>query len=217
MEIKTEHQKKVRAIVLVEWDFFQKVQNEGGRAGCQDDWTTFEIMRTSQFETWTDELLDSYGQDLAEAAQAGRNPLAEKYAYMMKYTSPDEYARMEQLLPPISPEKQALVDEAAAYQVKWRLEYENQYPALAGRGRPVHSYEDQPWSVSFETYFKGEALTWSERTLRLYVAYVQGLSDRGGNQILEVMKHTVRFYGYEDLAQAEKGQKNAEVAGSSLV
>ncbi|MBQ8307067.1 MAG: DUF4125 family protein [Blautia sp.] len=208
MEIKTDHQKKVRQIVLAEWDFFQKVQNEGGRAGCQDDWTTFEIMRTSQFETWSDELLTSYQQDLEEAAEAGRNPLAEKYAYMMKYTSPEEYSRMEKLLPPIPPEKQALVDAAADCQVAWRLEYEERYPALAGRGRPVHSSEDQPWSVSFETYFKGEALTWSERTLRLYAAYVRDLKEQGINQILEVMKHTVAFYGYPDLDAAEKGQKN---------
>ncbi len=35
----------IDAIVLHEWQQFDKVKNEGGRADCQDDWNTFSIMR----------------------------------------------------------------------------------------------------------------------------------------------------------------------------
>lgn len=39
-----------RQIVEKEWLMFQQVQGVNGRAACQDDWTTFLIMRLSQFE-----------------------------------------------------------------------------------------------------------------------------------------------------------------------
>ena len=41
-----------RQIVEKEWLMFQQVQGVNGRAACQDDWTTFLIMRLSQFEGW---------------------------------------------------------------------------------------------------------------------------------------------------------------------
>ena len=36
-------------IVDEEWAQFQLVNNQGGRASCQDDWRQFSIMRGSQF------------------------------------------------------------------------------------------------------------------------------------------------------------------------
>ena len=41
-----------KQIIEKEWLMFQKVQDVNGRASCQDDWTTFLIMRISQFEGW---------------------------------------------------------------------------------------------------------------------------------------------------------------------
>ena len=41
-----------RQIVEKEWLMFQQVQGVNGRAACQDDWSTFLIMRLSQFEGW---------------------------------------------------------------------------------------------------------------------------------------------------------------------
>ena len=45
----TEKAKLINDIVNMEWDFFQKTQNVGGRADCQDQLVTFGIMRRSQF------------------------------------------------------------------------------------------------------------------------------------------------------------------------
>ena len=39
----------VQKIIEVEWNQFQMVKNEGGRAACQDDWNTFQLMRESHF------------------------------------------------------------------------------------------------------------------------------------------------------------------------
>ena len=84
----------IAKIVAMEWDMFQHVVNIGGRAACQDDPETFRIMRSSQAMAWSEDSLASYLEDLAAAAQAGRNLLTEKYARMMEFTAPLEYARI---------------------------------------------------------------------------------------------------------------------------
>ena len=43
-----EKEELVNAIVQLEWEAFDKVDNLGGRAGCQNDGETFSIMRKSQ-------------------------------------------------------------------------------------------------------------------------------------------------------------------------
>ena len=59
-----EREALIDEVIEREWEQFQYVQNEGGRASCQDDHETFVIMRKSQFMNWTQELLESYRQDL---------------------------------------------------------------------------------------------------------------------------------------------------------
>ena len=46
-------QEKIEKLIQMEWEDFQKVNNEGGRASCQDDPETFFIMRRSHFAPWT--------------------------------------------------------------------------------------------------------------------------------------------------------------------
>mgnify|MGYP003462291842 CR=1 FL=1 len=69
----------IENIIALEWEAFDKVENEGGRADCQDDYETFYIMRKSQYLAWTDELLESYYNDLVMAANKGWNLIMEKY------------------------------------------------------------------------------------------------------------------------------------------
>ena len=63
----------VNELVMLEWQAFDKVQNEGGRASCQDDWDTFSIMRRAQYDTWTDEMLKSFTDDFYNANEQGWN------------------------------------------------------------------------------------------------------------------------------------------------
>ncbi|MGE4487789.1 MAG: DUF4125 family protein, partial [Synergistaceae bacterium] len=42
----------IESIIQMEWEFFDKVENEGGRASCQDNWETFSKMRRSQYMAW---------------------------------------------------------------------------------------------------------------------------------------------------------------------
>ena len=86
----------IEKIVELEWQQFQKVQNEGGRASCQDNRPTFNIMRTSQFLVWEMEILESYYQDLQDADAKGWNLLTEKYARMMESTAPVQYEQLKE-------------------------------------------------------------------------------------------------------------------------
>ncbi|MBQ8166292.1 MAG: DUF4125 family protein, partial [Lachnospiraceae bacterium] len=58
--LRDENSDSVSKIVKLEWEMFDKVKNEGGRADCQDDWNTFSIMRKSQYMAWSDALCESY-------------------------------------------------------------------------------------------------------------------------------------------------------------
>ena len=86
-------------IVDEEWAQFQLVNNQGGRASCQDDWRQFDIMRRSQFSVWPETLLQSYYSDLLTAGIEGRNLIFSKYAYMMERTDPAGYERIKHVLP----------------------------------------------------------------------------------------------------------------------
>ena len=90
---------------------FQTVKNIGRKASCQDNKKTFYLIRSSQFRSWSIEILDSYLIDLKEAEGKGRNLLTEKYARMMESTSPEEYNGIKNQLPALEEGIVFLVDE----------------------------------------------------------------------------------------------------------
>lgn len=191
-------------IINIEWAFFDKAQNIGGRADCQDNWKTFYIMRSSQFRAWEVPILESYFGDLQAAENEKRNPVAEKYGYMMARTSPAEYAAIADQLPPRSPEKLALIDRQCERHVVWLEDLAARYPRLTGNGRPIRREADGPWQTSFETYLWGELSTYSMATLKLYDAFTQRLEEQGKNLNEMVLLNEVRQYGFESLDAVEK-------------
>lgn len=194
----------IDTLVDLEWEAFQLVNNEGGRAACQDDRKTFVIMRKSQFLTWSGEMLNCYWHDLLTARDEGRNLLAEKYARMMQYTAPEAYAQIEELLPERSAAETALVDEICAIQLAWHQDFASAYPRLASRGRPLVSTGEHG-VTSCEIYLRGELLTYSLQTLTAYAAHVRRLKAQNVNMNLMLMNHMVGFYGHASLEQAEAG------------
>ena len=52
-------QELIAQIVAQEWAQFNDVQNNGGRASCQNNPKEFEIMRSSQLKTWSEDVLKS--------------------------------------------------------------------------------------------------------------------------------------------------------------
>lgn len=195
-------------IIAIEWNEFQKVENEGGRAACQDNRKTFEIARKSQFLSWNEEMLKSYFNDLTKATEEGRNLLTEKYARMMESTAPDKYEIIKDKLPAISDNMKKLIEDIIKIRIKWAEDFAELYPKISGNGRLIHSYEDNAYSTSSETYLRGELSTYSEKSIELYYEYVIKLQEQGKNQAMMIMENTAEAYGYKSLDEAENKLSN---------
>jgi hypothetical protein len=195
------------AIIEREWTMFQAVPSAGGKAVCQEDPDTFRIMRASQAASWSEAALESYLNDLTEAENSGRNLLTEKYARMMQSTWPDEYARIEHLLPPLDPMAAELIQETVGVILKWEQELSEKYPHILRRARPIFTTEDSPGITSQETYLKGELATYSARTLELYLAHIRQLESEGVNGSAITLAHTMRLYGFNSLEEANERLK----------
>ena len=111
----------VHQIIAREWELFQSVHNTGGRASCQDNYEEFNIMRSSQWAIFSLPVLRSYLDDLILAGHRDRNPVMEKYAYMMKYSAPDEYEGIKEFLPVISEQKVEIVEKIVKIYLEWEL------------------------------------------------------------------------------------------------
>ena len=98
---KMEKEKIIEEILEKEWKYFSNLNNIGGRADCQDNREDFIIMRKSPWETFNEETLISYLEDL----NSKNNPLFQKYAQMMKYNSPEEYEKIKDILEKASEKK----------------------------------------------------------------------------------------------------------------
>lgn len=190
-------------LVSLEWEAFDKVENEGGRADCQDDWNTFSIMRRSQYETWTKEMLKSYIGDFRRANKKGWNLITEKYGRMMESTAPLRYARIRDSLPPIPDMKKEIIEEIVKIQVGWMEAFALEYPKAAGSARRIHTAEDTALDTSYETYLRGELSTYSDETLDLYGRFIAGLCREDQNLAKMIMTNTARLYGYASLEELE--------------
>ena len=135
--------------------------------------------------------------------------LSEKYARMMKSTSPLEYAQIEHLIPPLEPEVPLLIDKIVEIILEWEEELSKKFPYIIKRGRPIYSSEDTPFATSMETYLRGEFATYSKRTLGLYHEHLlkQRSENINGSEI--ILEHTIKQYGYESLEEANEKLKTS--------
>ncbi len=190
-------------IARLEFEAFDKVKNLGGRADCQDDWFTFSVMRKSQYFTWNKTMLMQYYYDFGREYEKGHNLIEEKYGRMMESTAPQEYEQIKDHFPVVDDQKKSIIEAIAAMQVKWMEEFAAKYPNLAGNARSIHTYEDDPWNTSYETYLRGEISTYSDKMLQLYGQYIVEYAKSGRNPAKEIMEHSVLMYGYENMEEAE--------------
>lgn len=195
--------KSIAELILKEWNQFQKVQNEGGRASCQNHMKEFVMNRLAQFLTWSDEMRESYYQDLDDAEAVSWNLLTEKYARMMRYTAPEQYAALCNRLPVISENKERMVEQIVAIQVRWQQEYTRVYPKVSRGSRPTSSDSDANYVTSFETYLRCELYTYSERTLQAYLRHAQDMERRGINMTILNLEFMAKLYGFSSLQEME--------------
>ena len=209
-EIKRKNNPKdelINRIIEAEWSMFDEVNNEGGRAACQDDEWTFYAMRYSQHNAFSVEMLESYEQDIMDAVQEGRNLLTEKYAYMMEYTDPAYFEKnLRKHLPQVSAGKEEIVARAANLSIKFQQDFEKKYPACAKAGRPLTGTDGT--DVSLHVYTLGELKTYSVRTLELYIRDMRESETNGENIAFRIHRSTALFYGYDSLDEAERRLQN---------
>ena len=197
----------VRDIVCTEFAMFDQVQNQGGRADCQDNWPAFSLMRGAQFLAWDEKTLLSYREDLARAEEEGRNPVSEKYAYMMEYSSPEEFEQIRNRLPVCSPEKLELIEEALKIFLRQTEDFMEKYPSFRRRSRPIYAEGDSPNFTSIETYTRGELKTYSEETLHSYLEWMKKEEAEGRKIVNQIYENTVYGYGYSSLEEADRAQR----------
>ena len=190
-------------IAKLEYAAFDEVTNEGGRAVCQDNWGTFSIMRLSQYNNWTHEMLVRYATDFLLAYGSGLNLISEKYARMEESTAPEEWEKIKDNFPPIDDETKNIIEAIVGIQVKWMEDFAEKYPSFAGNARSIHTSEDTVFNTSYETYLRGELSTYSGMMLTLYGGFVTSLLKDGKNLAYLTMEQTAKLYGYESVEGAE--------------
>ena len=201
-----EKEKIIEKILEKEWKYFSNLNNIGGRADCQDNREDFIIMRKSQWETFNEETLLSYLEDL----NSKNNPLFQKYAQMMKYNSPEEYKKIKDILEKASDEKTDLVNKIMFIYMEWEKEFFERYPIFSSMGRPLYSSEDDDIETSIETYLRGELLSYSEKTLKLYLNYVIDNKEKNINLAIKNMDNLARMQGFNDSDEVEEYYKNLQ-------
>ncbi|MCR4922904.1 MAG: DUF4125 family protein [Lachnospiraceae bacterium] len=192
-------------IAKLEFEAFDKVKNEGGRAECQNNWPTFSIMRRSQYLTWDKTMLLQYIYDFRREMRQGHNLITEKYGRMMESTAPEEYEKIKDNFIALTDEKKSIIDTVAGLQVQWMEKFAAEYPKLAGQARSIRSSQDNLYNTSYETYLRGELGTYSDKMLELYARFIVSLAREGRNLAYETMENSAHLYGYKDLKGAEMG------------
>lgn len=195
---------KIEQIIRIEWDMFQRTENIGGRASCQDDFETFYIMRRTQYETWREDMVDVYLDFAAACQKDGRNLVTEKYANMMQYTDLHYYNKhLKPYLPETPAESFPLINKIVAAMIYWEIDFAKAYPKLAGAGRPITSDQDKYGFTSMETYARGELETYPVGLLQLYAEYIDELLAYDKNLSMMSQEIMVHLYGYESIEAAE--------------
>lgn len=191
----------VEEIIVIEWEF--SVQSKNYSCMCQGGKEMYAIVRSNILTTWCDKLQKSYYQDLCNAKVEGRNPMEEKYEYILERTNPEAYEKRKGNLPERSLEKEWLMNWISESLVLWQEELEKDYPHLIGPKNAIRKNADNQTFTSFETMLWGELATYSVPTLRLYAAYVEHLQKSRNNLNRLILENAVARYGYTSLVDAE--------------
>lgn len=189
----------VDKIVEIEWSYFTNLKNTGGRASCQDNREEFFLTRKSQWESLNEDILKSYLDDLEEYKRNKRNPLFEKYAYMMQYTHKDEYEKIKEYLPKKNIENEEIIDKIEAIIMKLEIEFSEKYPKISRVARAIDT-NDEGKLASIRTYLRGEHSTYSVKTNTLYYNYISSLKY---NLVEEIYSKIICKKGFKSLDELE--------------
>lgn len=195
----------VQELLDLEWRLFDAAPQAGQRSACPEDREQFQLSRSAQLAVWSPELRESWRQDLLSALAEGRNLINEKYIYMLEQVCPEQYASLKANLPAASMEQLWLVDWICQAQIAWQETLLRKYPHLTQNSRAIYRSSDSQSSISFETYIRGELMTHSVNTLRLYAHQIEKAQKAGKNLCENILEQVVRQLGYASLEAADNG------------
>lgn len=182
----------IQQLIDLEWQFFTQVQGLNGRAVCQENPQTFALMRRAQHQIFSEKTLDALMNDLLDAAEAGRNPMTEKYARMMEQSDPAYFAReLAAECPPLSAEKTAAIQALRQVFADAQASFSEKELARQVQGRVAVSGAGE---VSGLDYLMGEMATWSLDTLNAAHEDIRGWLAAGRNPVEVIVAYTVEAY-----------------------
>ena len=128
----------------------------------------------------------------------------------MKYNSPQEYEKVKNILENPSKNKITLIEKIMSIYMKWEEEFFKKYPIFSSMGRPLYSTEDNNIETSIETYLKGELLSYSEKTLQLYLKYIIEMKEKNINLAIKNMDNLASMQGFKKSDEVEEYYKNLQ-------
>lgn len=136
----------ITEIIRLEWEMFNRVNNIGGRAECQNEKDTFFVMRYSNYFLFSTETLQSCLRDFKQAKSSGRNLIEEKYLYSMtingKFRS-DLYFRLNVInlsIPPLRDRKDDIYPIAEAMAERFKSEHPSNAVITHEHYEIMHAY-----------------------------------------------------------------------------
>ncbi|CCK78673.1 MULTISPECIES: DUF4125 family protein [Desulfobacula] len=177
----------IKSILNIELSMFLKVNGESN-APCQEHPDAFRKIRGSIYEFWSDEMLESYFNDLVVAERSDRNLVFEKYA------------RMDNKIPKTN--NNPLIDNIVEIEQKWQENLKEMYPAIYNHTcRDMNLASD---GSNFKVYLASELETYSDRTLKKYYDHVKTAFDKGENLSVEMLGQLAKKSGIESLEKLEQ-------------
>ncbi|WP_411331048.1 DUF4125 family protein [Desulfovibrio desulfuricans] len=155
-------------ILKIELKMFQAVNNEGGKADCQNQPETFCAMRQIVYEVLSPHFLETWLKDLRVAEGAGRNIMTEKYALMCR--------RIE--MPAIS----QTIKDIVSCELSWLQAAAKEHP----------DYFDGT-DADFCRYLLCELLMYSTTTLNAYAQCIADAHTAGRNLVMERLENVKRL------------------------
>ena len=128
----------------------------------------------------------------------------------MKYNSPQKYEKVKDILENPSENKITLIEKIMSIYMEWEEEFFKRYPIFSSMGRPLYSTEDDNIETSIETYLRGELLSYSEKTLQLYLKYILEMKEKDINLAIKNMDNLANMQGFKNSDEVEEYYKNLQ-------
>lgn len=103
----------------------------------------------------------------------------------------------------IDNEKKQIIQVICQIETTMREEFQQHYPTLSSLSRSIYTNDDEKEKTSFETYLRGELMTYSSHSLYLYGQMIIHMWNQHQNIVELINQNTVKEYGYQNLEEAE--------------